>query len=95
MGSAERSKGARGEREAASLLPGARKVSGMYKPGGDLIWKDRTVEVKRRADGFRTDYRWLIDTHIVLKRADRKPWLVTLELDTLLDLLDEARLEEI
>jgi hypothetical protein len=95
MGSAERRKGAGGEYEATRLLPGARKVSRMYTPGHDLEWRNRTIEVKRRKQGFATDYHWLKDAQLVLKRADRKPWLVTLELDTLLDLLDEARLDEI
>jgi len=95
MGSAERRKGARGELEIVGLLPGARKVSAMYKPGPDVEWRNRTIEVKRRATGFQTDYKWLSDAQIVLKRSDRNGWLATMELDTLLDLLDEARLEQI
>lgn len=94
MGAAERSKGALGERELASLLPGAVKRSGMYTPGHDVDWMGMTVEVKRRRDGFKFDYRHLEDAQILAKRADRQDWLLTMRLDTLLDLLDIARLGE-
>ena len=88
MGKSSRDKGARGERELASLLPGALKVSGMYRPGPDIIWLDREVEVKRRREGFKFDYRNLENAQLLFKRADRADWLVTMRLDTLLDLLD-------
>lgn len=94
MGSAERRKGADGERELASLLPGATKVSAMYKPGEDIQWMGRRIEVKRRKTGFRFDYTHLQDVELLAKRTDYNEWLITLRLDTLLDLLDEARLNE-
>jgi len=94
MGLAERRKGAQGERELASLLPGAHKISGMYLPGPDLDWNGYTVEVKRRADGFKFDYRHLQDAQILAKRADRQDWLLTMRIDTMLDLMDIARLGE-
>ena len=90
MGAGERRKGQRGEREAARALRGARKISRSGYTGADLIWRDRHVEVKRREHGFRLLYRWLRDAPIVMHRADRQPWLVTMETDELLDLLDEA-----
>jgi len=90
MAKASRSKGQRGEREARDVLPGAVKVSAMYKPGEDLEWMGCTVEVKRRAKGFAFDYKQLRDAQILLKRADRKQWLVTMEVSTLIDLMDGA-----
>lgn len=94
MGAASRDKGARGERELVSLLPGARKVSTMYKPGEDVEWNGYRIEVKRRREGFKFDYRHLQDVELLAKRADREPWLITMRLDTLLDLLDIAALRE-
>ena len=89
MGSAERSKGARGERELVSLLPGAVKVSAMYKPGHDVEWLGYTIEVKRRKTGFKFDYTHLRDAQILAKRADNSDWLITMTLDTLLDMIEE------
>lgn len=89
-----RRKGAGGERELAALLPNAIKISRSYQPGADVVWMGYNIEVKRRSNGFKTDYKWLQDAPIVAKRADRKPWLVVLELDTLLDLMDHAALRE-
>ncbi len=62
----------------------------MYRPGPDLIWHGRPVEVKARKDGFKFDYRHLRDVEILAKRADRNEWLLVMRIDTLLDLLDEA-----
>ena len=90
MGSASRRKGADGERELASLLPGAYKISGMYQPGADCLWRERLVEVKRRKEGFRFDYKHLEDVEILAKREDRNDWLLTMKIDTLIDLMDEA-----
>ena len=70
-------------------MPGAEKISRAWANGADLQWRDMPVEVKRRAEGFRFDYRNLEDVHMLLKRADREDWLVTMRLDTLLDMLDE------
>ncbi len=87
-GRKSRSKGARRELELAALLPGAVKVSGMYKTGHDVEWLGRPIEVKARADGFKFDYRHLRDVEILAKRADRQEWLVTMRIPTLLDLLE-------
>ena len=91
MGKASRDKGDRQERKIAHLLPGARKVSRMYQPGEDLIWRDRTVEVKVRGDGFRLLYRWLEDVELLAIQADRQDPLMVMRIDpTLLDLLETA-----
>ncbi len=77
MGKSQRDKGARGEREIAHLL-GAIKISGMYKPGPDLVMPDgRYIEVKVRGDGFKSLYKWLDDDASILAlKADRKGWLI-------------------
>lgn len=90
MAEASRRKGARGEREAAEAL-GATKISRAYQPGEDLDWRGRAVEVKRRADGFKSLYKWLDDAGLVMMRADRKDWLVAMRVEELLDLMEEAR----
>ncbi len=89
-GNRSRRKGARRELEVAELLPGAVKISRMYQPGADLIWRSRLIEVKARADGFKFDYRHLRDVSLLAKKADRQPWLITMELTTMLDMLDET-----
>ena len=89
MGSAERSKGARGERELVSLLPGATKVSRSGYTGHDVEWLGYTIEVKRRATGFAFDYKHLQDAQILAKRSDRNDWLITMRLDTLLDIIED------
>ncbi len=89
MGAAERRKGARGERELTALLPGATKVSRSGYSGHDVEWRGRSVEVKHRETVPVTPYKWLADAQIVAMRRNRHPWLVCMEIDTLLDLLDE------
>ncbi len=92
MGKKSREKGRRGELELSHILDDATKISRAGYVGPDLTWRDRDIEVKRRKDDFKRDYQWLENAQILFKRADRKPWLVTMTLDTLQDLLDEERL---
>ncbi len=91
MGKPSRSKGSRGEGELAALLPGARRISAPYRRSPDGLWRNRYYEVKRRASGFKSFYKWLADedTTMLFVRADREEWLAVMELDTLLDLFDE------
>jgi hypothetical protein len=91
VSASQRRKGRQGENELVAILGGdARRISVSGLPGPDVLWRRRYVEVKRLQDGFKLDYRWLRDAQIVAKRADRKDWLVTMRLDTLLDMLEEA-----
>ena len=89
MGKAARDKGNRRERELTALLPGAQKISAMYKPGPDLIWNGRLIEVKARQTGMKKAYDWLEDANMLAYKADRKPWLIILPLNELLDILEE------
>lgn len=100
MGKASRDKGLRGEREFAELVGGKRvPLSGAQQgfendvvietPSGTL-----RAEVKRRKSGFATLYEWIEDERerpdIVAFRADRKPWLVSMELGTFLRLIGRS-----
>lgn len=93
MGKPSREKGARGERQLQALLPGSQKTSYAWKPGPDLLWMERTIEVKRRKDAYQsmnTITRILDDVDLYATRIDRRPWYLTMTVDTLLDLLDDA-----
>jgi len=100
MGKVSRDKGMRGEREFAELVDGRRvPLSGAQRgfendvvvptPAGEL-----RVEVKRRKNGMNTLYSWLEDERerpdIVAFRADRKPWLVCMELGTFMRLIGKG-----
>jgi len=88
-GSHSRDKGAGGERELANII-GAEKISGYMKPGNDLEWRGRQIEVKRRS-GWPSVMleNWRRDAQIVMFRVDREQWMCYLTLAELLDLLDE------
>ncbi len=95
MTSKSKRKGYRGEKEVESLLAGAERDFGAGdRP--DVRWGDKRVEVKRRAKGFREDYKWLRipdgagksvvvqgenAPDILLKRADNMPWLLVMPVD--------------
>ena len=94
MGRRELQKGKRREREVARLLGGQRvplsgSVGGPF--GGDILlpngWR---VEVKARRDGFKSLYLWLQNADVLLLKADRRPWLVVLPLETFKELLERA-----
>lgn len=90
MGRMSRDKGARGERELAAKLD-AHKISRSGYTGPDLIWQGRFVEVKRYAQPISKKIDDLLrDCPIVIERADRGPWVLHAELDTVLDMLEEA-----
>jgi hypothetical protein len=90
MGASSRAKGVRAERELARLLPGARRVARPYLPGPDLEWFGYPVEVKIRHtnQSFSLPDRLLDDTPLVAMRADRGEWVISMRIETLLDLLD-------
>ena len=71
---------------------GAQKISGMYQEGADLMYGERYIEVKARAKGWAMLHRWLEDdASILMLKADREPWLICMNIETFLDLQDEAR----
>jgi len=97
MGRASRDKGLRGEREFAELVSGHRvPLSGAQNGFENDVLVPTPIgtlrsEVKRRGSGFTTLYRWLEDERekpdIVAFRADRKPWLVAMPVETFLKLI--------
>jgi len=89
MSNMSRRKGARVENDIANAIQRhgipARKRSGMYIRGHDLDVQVRgrtlRAEVKSRAQGFGTVYRWLEGRDVLIVKADRKSALVVLPLD--------------
>jgi hypothetical protein len=91
-GKASRDKGNRAERAVAKFLqdcgfaaervPLSGAAGGSYQ--GDItvpvLGRDRVVEVKARAKGFREFYQWLRGRDILIVRADRSEPLVVLPL---------------
>ena len=92
-GRKSKQKGNRREREFAKLINGLRiPLSGAQEgfendvQGLGLRW-----EVKSRKKGFKTLYDWILDERekpdALAIKADRKPWLVVMELDKFLELI--------
>lgn len=81
-------KGTSGEREFAKKIGGQRiPLSGQTEGyRGDVEGLGLKWEVKRRKSGFAKLYEWLSGEGIdaLAVRADRKPWLVVIEVDKLL-----------
>ena len=97
-GRKSRNKGAAGEREALRLLNlygvhGERNLEQVRTAGhADLDTSIGTVEVKRRANGWKELYRWLEHADLVMLRSDRRPWLVVLPAKEYLVLVETARI---
>ena len=95
VGKLSRRKGYRGEKEAEEILRelgfDAKRVplSGASEfQKGDVVVFEKghpqwVVEVKRRARGFEMLYRFLERADLLFVRADRKDWIVCMELETL------------
>lgn len=95
MGKSQRDKGARGEREIVSLLPGSKRVplSGAIEGySNDVVWNGLGIEVKRRKSGFKQLYEWVEDERekpdLVALRTDNNQWLVAMTLDKFKELMD-------
>lgn len=98
MGKAQRDKGYRGEINLvnyakeqnleAKRIPLSGAVEGFK---GDVIIGGFTGEVKVRGNGFKKIYEWLADNDFLAVKADRRPYLVVLNLDTFLKLIKEAK----
>ena len=96
MGKPSRDKGARFEREVVGLMQaqgfGAERVPLSGAAGGrfrcdvsfPFLHRDRLIECKVRADGFRELYSWLTDAWALVVKADRRKPLVVLPLDEFL-----------
>ncbi|SDY69021.1 hypothetical protein [Thermoactinomyces sp. DSM 45892] len=94
-GRRSKNKGYRTEKHFAELVEGKRVImSGAlknwgYELAGDVEGKHgEKWEIKARADGFKQLYRWLDQSDgvdLLALKADRKPFLVVMELDTFLN----------
>ncbi|MGX5592198.1 hypothetical protein [Bacillus cereus] len=85
----------RREREFANLINGAHvALSGAIDAySNDVKGLGLKMEVKARKEGFKTLYNWLEDEReqpdALAIKADRKPWLVVMPLDTFLKMAKE------
>jgi len=95
MGKASKDKGYRGENNLRHLLQDAGidceriPLSGAsaITPSCDLLIGDDQAEVKVRANGFTTFYKWLAGNEYLFVKADRRPYLAVMEIKTLIQLL--------
>jgi len=102
MGKASKDKGYRGENNLRHLLQDAGidcerlPLSGAsaITPSCDLlIGKDEDqAEVKVRAEGFKSLYKWLSDNEYLFVKADRRPYLAVMTLDSFIELLTKGNL---
>jgi len=91
MGRSQRRKGAEGERAFARAIGGVKvPLSGAVEGyEGDVTGLGLSWQVKVRGDGFKTLYQWLKGHDALGLRADRKPWLVVMPVETLWKMLDK------
>ncbi len=94
MGKSQKRKGYRGEHNLVKLLKKAGlnaervPLSGATEfAKGDVVVEGLVGEVKLRKDGFKQIYKWLDDKDLLFLKADRKPYLVVMELDEFMKLL--------
>lgn len=95
-GRKSKQKGNRREREFARLIDGIRVPLSGAQTGfeNDVQGLGLRWEVKARKDGFKTLYQWLEDERekpdALALKADRKPWLVVMELERFLELVGDG-----
>ena len=70
------------------------KLSYIYKKTHDIrltmLAKDYKMEVKCRANGFATIYKWLEPVDVLVLRADRRQALAVMPIATLIELIKRA-----
>ena len=57
-----------------------------------MLAKDYKMEVKCRANGFATIYKWIAPVDVLVLRADRQQALAVMPIATLIELLKRAKL---
>jgi hypothetical protein len=98
MGIKSRRKGARVELEVLHDLQDAgltcEKLSYAWKKTHDLrltmLNRDCKMEIKCRANGFATIYKWLAPVDLLVLRADRKEALAVIPISTLIELIKKS-----
>jgi Holliday junction resolvase len=100
MGKAQRDKGYRGEHNLVRLLQqhgiDAKRVplSGATSfAKGDIIIDDLVAEVKVRKDGFKQIYKWIEGKDLLFIKADRKDYLVVMNVEMLIKLLEQYQMK--
>ena len=92
MGKKSRDKGAGYEYEVRDQLPGAVKISRMYKTGPDIEWDGYMIEARRRADTYQSlnkiQKHLDDDTDIYATRLDYNATIVVMYLATFRDLTE-------
>jgi hypothetical protein len=99
MGIKSRRKGARIELDTLHKLQDAgivaEKLSYAYKKTHDLkvVMFDRhqKMEIKCRANGFATIYKWLEPVDLLVLRRDRSEPLVVMSLKTMIEMIKSAQ----
>lgn len=106
MGNPQRQKGDRFERvvvdmfnsagQPAQRVPLSGAAGGHF--AGDIktewLGQPKTLECKKRADGFKEIYKWLDDHDGLVIAADRKQPIICLPLDNFLDILSIFDLQQ-
>ena len=94
MGKAKIEKGKRAERQFAKLIDGERvPLSGAAGGSfvGDVVGMGMRWECKVKRDGFKLLYAWLEGKDALALKADRRPWLVVLPLETFLEMQEKKK----
>ena len=99
MGIMSRRKGARVELEVLHGLQDAgvscEKLSYAWKKTHDvrltMLGRDAKLEVKCRANGFATIYKWLKPVELLILKRDRSEALVTMRMSTLIELIKSCK----
>lgn len=102
MGKKSRNKGAAGEREVVNLLKAAGfeaqrtaplQAAGGPRSGADVLLDNKDkIEVKRRKNGFKNLYAWLEEANYLFLRADRKGYIVCMDLEEFLKLKEVKKI---
>ncbi len=99
MPAKSRRKGARIELEVLHQLQDAgltcEKLSAMYKATHDvrlsMLGRDNKMEIKCRANGFATIYKWLEPVDLLILRRDRSEALAVMPISTLIELIKSCK----
>jgi hypothetical protein len=99
MGIKSRRKGARIELDVLHQLQDAgltcEKLSYAWKKTNDvklgMLGRDNKMEIKCRANGFATIYKWLEPVDLLILRRDRSEALAVMPITTLIELIKSCK----
>jgi len=98
VGKSQQRKGYRGEYQLKRLLQDAGidcqriPLSGAsaFTPSCDLLIGEDQAEVKIRGNGFKKLYDWLAGNQYLFVKADRRPYLVVMTLDSFIEMVNKG-----